>query len=80
MNWSLIGIFLYKKQPKKVYILFFFFIQPPPQPSLKDFEELLKKHSGVFHAARTPRCLQQQWQALKQYTLLPDQSVQPLPR
>jgi len=53
---------------------------PPPQPSLKDFEELLKKHSGVFHAARTPRCLQQQWQALKQYTLLPDQSVQPLPR
>ena len=34
----------------------------------------------MFHAARTPRCLQQQWQALKQYTLLPDQSVQPLPR
>ena len=51
------------------------------QPStLKEFEELLRKNSSVFHAARTPRCLQQQWQALKQYTLLPDQSVQPLPR
>ena len=49
-------------------------------PVLKDFEELLRKNSAVFHCARTPRCLQRQWQALKQYTLLPDQSVQPLPR
>ena len=71
--------FIQKTTQKSIYSLLFF-IQPPPQPSLKDFEELLKKHSGVFHAARTPRCLQQQWQALKQYTLLPDQSVQPLPR
>ena len=34
----------------------------------------------MFHSARTPRCLQKHWQSLKQYTLLPDQSVQPLPR
>ena len=26
------------------------------------------------------RCLFHYWQSLKQYTLLPDQSVQPLPR
>lgn len=51
-----------------------------PPASLKDFEDLLGRHSGVFHSARTPRCLQKQWQSLKQYTLLPDQSVQPLPR
>ena len=75
---SIYFVFLIKTSTIIVYYLLFF--QPPPQPSLKDFEELLKKHSGVFHAARTPRCLQQQWQALKQYTLLPDQSVQPLPR
>merc|ERR1719479_624326 len=29
--------------------------------TLKEFEELLRKNSSVFHAARTPRCLQQQW-------------------
>lgn len=51
-----------------------------PQPNLKDFEDLLKKNPNIFHCARTPRCLLQHWQSLKQYTLLPDQSVQPLPR
>lgn len=51
-----------------------------PAPTLKDFEEMLKKNPNVFHCARTSRCLQQHWQSLKQYTLLPDQSVQPLPR
>lgn len=51
-----------------------------PPPSLKDFEELLKKNPAIFHSARTPRCLQNHWQSLKQFTLLPDQSVQPLPR
>lgn len=54
--------------------------QKKPEEALKDFEELLKKNSTIFHSARTPRCLQQHWQSLKQYTLLPDQSVQPLPR
>ena len=56
------------------------FQQKKPEEALKDFEELLKKNSTIFHSARTPRCLQQHWQSLKQYTLLPDQSVQPLPR
>lgn len=51
-----------------------------PPPNIRDFEGLLKKNPSIFHNARTPRCLQQHWQSLKQYTLLPDQSVQPLPR
>ena len=49
-------------------------------PQISDFEDLLAKNSGHFHFARTPRCLQHHWQSLKQYTLLPDQSVQPLLR
>ncbi len=40
----------------------------------------MKKNPGVFYFTRTPKELQQHWQGLKQYTLLPDQSVQPLPR
>ena len=56
-----------------------FQFQNPP-PAVKDFDELLKKNPTVFHSARTPRCLQHHWQSLKQFTLLPDQSVQPLPR
>ena len=54
-------------------------LQNPP-PSLKDFEETLRKNPTVFHSARTARGLQHHWQSLKQFTLLPDQSVQPLPR
>ena len=48
-----------------------------PPPTLEDFANLLAKHPTQFHHARTPRCLQHHWQGLKQYTLLPDQSVQP---
>lgn len=51
-----------------------------PPPALKDFEELLRAHPHVFHFGRTPRCLAHQWQSLKQYSLLPDQSVHPLPK
>ena len=54
-------------------------LQTPP-PALKDFEEILRKNPGKFHSARTARVLQHHWQSLKQFTLLPDQSVQPLPR
>ena len=49
-------------------------------PGVEVFADLLKRHPHVFHHARTPRCLAHYWQSLKQYTLLPDQSVQPLPR
>ncbi len=40
----------------------------------------MRKNPGKFHSARTARVLQHHWQSLKQSTLLPDQSVQPLPR
>ena len=46
-----------------------------PAPTLKDFEEMLKKNPNVFHCARTSRCLQQHWQSLKQYTLLPGKAI-----
>ena len=53
--------------------------QSPP-PTLKDFESLLHAHPNVFHPARTARALAHHWQSLKQYSLLPDQSVHPLPK
>uniref|UniRef100_A0A8C2YYP0 Microspherule protein 1 n=1 Tax=Cyclopterus lumpus TaxID=8103 RepID=A0A8C2YYP0_CYCLU len=50
------------------------------QPKLDGFQELLNKHPGVFHPSRTPKSLLVHWQLLKQYYLLDDQSVQPLPK
>ncbi|XP_041097858.1 microspherule protein 1 [Polyodon spathula] len=50
------------------------------QPKLDVFQELLSKHPGVFYPSRTARSLQVHWQLLKQYYLLEDQAVQPLPR
>lgn len=44
------------------------------------FEQLLAAQAAVFHPARTARDLLTHWQYMKQYTLLPDQTVQPLPR
>uniref|UniRef100_A0A1A8PN54 Microspherule protein 1 n=1 Tax=Nothobranchius pienaari TaxID=704102 RepID=A0A1A8PN54_9TELE len=50
------------------------------QPKLDIFQELLSKHPSVFHPSRTPKSLMVHWQLLKQYYLLDDQSVQPLPK
>ncbi|XP_061911817.1 microspherule protein 1 isoform X3 [Entelurus aequoreus] len=50
------------------------------QPKLDLFQELLSKHPSVFHQSRTPKSLLVHWQLLKQYYLLNDQSVQPLPK
>uniref|UniRef100_A0A3Q3GFH7 Microspherule protein 1 n=1 Tax=Kryptolebias marmoratus TaxID=37003 RepID=A0A3Q3GFH7_KRYMA len=50
------------------------------QPKLDIFQELLCKHPSVFHPSRTPKSLMVHWQLLKQYYLLDDQSVQPLPK
>ncbi|KAJ0023679.1 hypothetical protein NQD34_003578 [Periophthalmus magnuspinnatus] len=50
------------------------------QPKLDVFQDLLNKHPGVFHPSRTPKSLLVHWQLLKQYYLLDDQSVQPLPK
>jgi len=55
-------------------------IKSTSNPQVSEFDDLLGKNPGQFHFARTARCLQHQWQSLKQYSLLADQSVQPLLR
>ncbi|XP_010879484.1 microspherule protein 1 [Esox lucius] len=50
------------------------------QPKLEVFQELLSKNPSVFYPSRTPKSLLVHWQLLKQYYLLEDQSVQPLPK
>uniref|UniRef100_A0A8C3KJS0 Microspherule protein 1 n=1 Tax=Calidris pygmaea TaxID=425635 RepID=A0A8C3KJS0_9CHAR len=50
------------------------------QPTLDTFQELLHKHPDVFYPSRTPKALQLHWQLMKQYYLLDDQTVQPLPK
>ena len=44
------------------------------------FEKVLTSQPGVFHPTRTARALLTHWQYMKQYSLLPDQAVQPLPK
>lgn len=44
------------------------------------FEGLLSRQAAVFHPSRSARQLVTHWQYMKQYTLLPDQTVQPLPK
>lgn len=49
-------------------------------PSVEVFQDLLNKHPDVFHQGRTPKSIQNHWFAMKMYHLLPDQTVQPLPK
>lgn len=50
------------------------------QPTLETFQDLLAKHPDVFYMSRTAKSLQVHWQLMKQYYLLDDQTVQPLPK
>ncbi|XP_011496972.1 PREDICTED: microspherule protein 1 [Ceratosolen solmsi marchali] len=50
------------------------------QPNLEDFHNLLEINGQTFYPARTPKSLLAHWQLMKQYHLLPDQTVQSLPR
>ncbi|CAL1531770.1 unnamed protein product [Lymnaea stagnalis] len=50
------------------------------QPTVESFQTLLQQHPDVFHPARTAKTLQSHWLLMKQYHLLPDQTVQPMPR
>ncbi|XP_073681552.1 microspherule protein 1 [Garra rufa] len=50
------------------------------QPKLEVFQDLLNKHPNVFYPSRTAKNLMVHWQLLKQYYLLEDQSVQPMPK
>uniref|UniRef100_A0A4W4HIK1 Microspherule protein 1 n=1 Tax=Electrophorus electricus TaxID=8005 RepID=A0A4W4HIK1_ELEEL len=55
-------------------------ISSSSQPKLEVFQELLSKHPSIFYPSRTAKSLLVHWQLLKQYYLLDDQSVQPLPK
>lgn len=55
-------------------------IKSTSQPTLEVFQELLTQNVHVFCPARTPKALHAHWSLMKQYHLLPDQSVQSLPR
>lgn len=50
------------------------------QPTVDTFQELINKHSTVFNPMRTAKGLHTHWMTMKQYHLLPDQTVQPMPR
>ncbi|XP_063699122.1 microspherule protein 1 [Culicoides brevitarsis] len=49
-------------------------------PTEEEFKNLLDKNSIIFFPSRTAKALLNHWLLLKQYNLLPDQTVQPLPR
>lgn len=50
------------------------------QPTVDMFQEILNKNHNVFYVSRTGKSLYNHWQIMKQYHLLPDQTVQPMPR
>ncbi|PIK47235.1 putative microspherule protein 1 isoform X2 [Apostichopus japonicus] len=50
------------------------------QPTLKTFQDLITKNVTIFHPSRTAKSLHSYWLLMKQYHLLPDQSVQPMPK
>ena len=47
---------------------------------MSHFERLLAAQPAVFHPSRGAKSLLTHWQYMRQYSLLPDQTVQPLPR
>lgn len=53
-------------------------IKSTDNPKLETFQELLDKNASIFYSARTAKSLQNHWQLMKQYQLLPDQVVKPL--
>lgn len=55
-------------------------IKSTSQPTLEVFQELLEVNAHTFYPARTAKALHSHWQLMKQYHLLPDQTVQSLPR
>lgn len=50
------------------------------QPMLETFQKLLETNAQSFYPARTAKALMAHWQLMKQYHLLPDQTIQQIPR
>lgn len=57
-----------------------FILTQTSQPTLEVFQELLEANAHTFYPHRTAKALLAHWQLMKQYHLLPDQTVQSLPR
>ncbi|KDR21571.1 hypothetical protein L798_01725 [Zootermopsis nevadensis] len=55
-------------------------IKSTSQPGLEVFQNLLEHNPHILYPARTAKALLTHWQLMKQYHLLPDQTVQSLPR
>lgn len=53
-------------------------IKSTDNPTIEIFQDLLDKNASVFYSARTAQSLSTHWQLMKQYSLLPDQTVQAL--
>ncbi|CAO1299540.1 unnamed protein product [Diamesa hyperborea] len=51
-------------------------IKSTENPSEEIFQELLTKNSTQFYPARTSKALMTHWELMKQYSLLPDQTIQ----
>lgn len=52
-----------------------FLLLQTENPTIETFQELLDKNALIFYPTRTAKALFNYWQLMKQYTLLPDQSV-----
>ncbi|PNF29236.1 Microspherule protein 1 [Cryptotermes secundus] len=55
-------------------------IKSTSQPGLEVFQNLLEQNPHILYPSRTAKALLTHWQLMKQYHLLPDQTVQSLPR
>jgi microspherule protein 1 len=55
-------------------------VKSTSQPGLDVFQNLLEQNPHILYPSRTAKALFTHWQLMKQYHLLPDQTVQSLPR
>lgn len=54
-------------------------VKSTENPTVETFQELLDKNPAAFYPARTAKALLNHWTLMKQYSLLPDQTVKPIP-
>ncbi|XP_074115826.1 microspherule protein Rcd5 [Cotesia typhae] len=55
-------------------------VKSTSQPMLETFQKLLETNAQAFYPARTAKALMAHWQLMKQYHLLPDQTIQQMSR
>ena len=55
-------------------------ILPSSQPNLETFNDVIQNNATVFHRIRCAESLKKHWHLMKQYHLIEDQSVTPMPQ